>query len=47
MNNKELKKKKAKRKNKSFLGLDTSGKGVGTRKGGMRVYMVDVFGIHI
>jgi hypothetical protein len=34
-------------KNKSFLGMDASGRLVGTRKGGMRVYMVDVFCIHI
>jgi hypothetical protein len=34
-------------KNKTFLGVGTSGKRMGTRKGGMRVNMVDVFCIHI
>jgi hypothetical protein len=41
------KKRKAGGKNKSFLRVDTNGRGVDTRKGGMRVYTVDVFCNHI
>jgi hypothetical protein len=34
------------RKNKSYLGVGTGGGG-GHKEGGMRVYIVDVFYIHI
>jgi hypothetical protein len=34
-------------KNWSFLVVDTSGRWVGARKGGMRVKVVDVFCIYI
>jgi hypothetical protein len=37
---------KGKRENRSFPEVGTSGRRVDTRKGGIRVNMVDVFGIH-
>jgi hypothetical protein len=42
-----LKKWRAGGKIRSFLGVDTSERWVGTRKEGMGIYMVDVFCIHI
>jgi hypothetical protein len=38
---------KDRRENRSFLELGISGREVDTMKSGMRVYMVDVFCIHI
>jgi hypothetical protein len=34
-------------KNKSFPGVDTSERGMGTKKGGMRVYMIEILCTHI
>jgi hypothetical protein len=34
---------KGMRENRSFFGGGTRGKWTGTRKGGLRVYMVDIF----
>jgi hypothetical protein len=42
-----LKKLRARRENRSFLRVGTSGRLMGTRKEGMRVDMVDVFCTHI
>jgi hypothetical protein len=42
-----LKNQRAKGKNKSFLGMGTSRRVFGTRKGGKRLYMVDAFYTHI
>jgi hypothetical protein len=42
-----LKKMKGRGKNKSYQGMGTSGREVGTRKGGMRMNMVDVLCIYI
>jgi hypothetical protein len=38
---------KGRRENRSFLGVGTSERWVDTRKGGMRVNMMDVFYIHV
>jgi hypothetical protein len=44
---KKIIKRGARRKNKYFLWVGISGRGVGTRKRGLRVNMADVFCIHI
>jgi hypothetical protein len=41
------KKRRAGGQNKSFPGVDTSGKRVNAREEGMRVNIVDVFRVHI